>query len=52
MRATDVVNIYDPLDGDPDSNTPLETSFDKLPNDCVCLACRASKSQFVKKNDQ
>lgn len=43
--------IYDPLDGDPDSNIPLGTPFEKLPNDWVCPACGAPKSQFFRKNE-
>ena len=43
--------IYDQLDGDPDSNIPLGTPFEKLPNDWVCPACGAPKSQFFRKNE-
>jgi rubredoxin len=40
--------IYDPAVGDPDSNIPPGTSFEKLPDDWVCPMCGAAKSEFKK----
>lgn len=40
--------IYDPSQGDPDSNIPAETPFEKLPDDWVCPVCGAEKDQFNK----
>jgi rubredoxin len=38
--------IYDPAEGDPDSNTPAGTAFDALPEDWVCPVCGAGKDDF------
>ncbi|MBM4449119.1 MAG: rubredoxin [Chloroflexi bacterium] len=40
--------IYDPAQGDPDSNIPAGTPFEKLPDDWVCPVCGATKDQFNK----
>jgi rubredoxin len=40
--------IYDPAAGDPDSNIPPGTPFEKLPDDWVCPICGAAKSDFEK----
>ena len=40
--------IYDPAKGDPESNTPPGTPFEKLPKDWVCPVCGAAKSEFEK----
>ncbi len=38
--------IYDPEKGDPDSNIPAGTPFEKLPEDWVCPVCGAGKEEF------
>ena len=43
--------IYEPEFGDPDSNIPPGTPFEKLPEDWICPACGASKRQFFRKNE-
>ena len=40
--------IYDPAQGDPDSNISAGTPFEKLPDDWVCPVCGAEKDQFNK----
>jgi rubredoxin len=40
--------VYDPALGDPESNTPPGTAFEKLPADWVCPVCGASKDEFEK----
>lgn len=40
--------IYDPAQGESDSNTPPGTPFENLPDDWVCPVCGASKDQFDK----
>ena len=40
--------IYDPEEGDPDSNIVPGTAFEDLPDDWVCPECGAPKSQFRK----
>lgn len=42
--------IYDPAVGDPDSNTPPGTGFDKLPETWVCPVCGAGKEEFEIEN--
>ena len=39
--------VYDPNEGDPDSNIPAGTSFDDLPDDWLCPVCGASKDDFT-----
>lgn len=38
--------VYDPEEGDPDSNIPAGTAFEDLPEDWVCPVCGAEKSEF------
>jgi len=38
--------VYDPEAGDPDSNIPPNTPFEKLPDDWVCPVCGATKDKF------
>ena len=38
--------IYDPATGDPDSDIPTGTPFEKLPDDWVCPLCGADKDVF------
>ncbi|MDJ0716799.1 MAG: rubredoxin [Prochloraceae cyanobacterium] len=38
--------VYDPAEGDPDSEIPPGTSFEDLPEDWICPVCGASKSDF------
>jgi rubredoxin len=40
--------IYDPEQGDPDSNIEPGTPFEELPDDWVCPICAASKDFFEK----
>jgi flavin reductase (DIM6/NTAB) family NADH-FMN oxidoreductase RutF/rubredoxin len=42
--------IYDPILGDPDSGVQPGTLFEKLPENWVCPICKATKSQFDRKN--
>ena len=42
--------IYDPILGDPDSGIQPGTTFEKLPENWVCPICKATKSQFDRKN--
>ena len=39
---------YDPAYGDPDSNIPVGTPFEKLPEDWICPVCGAPRSEFTK----
>ncbi len=39
--------VYDPNEGDPDSNIPAGTSFDALPDEWLCPVCGASKDDFT-----
>lgn len=38
--------IYDPAEGDPDSDIPPGTAFEDLPEDWVCPVCGAEKDEF------
>ncbi len=38
--------IYDPEQGDPDSDIQLGTPFEEIPEDWSCPQCGADKSQF------
>lgn len=38
--------IYDPDKGDPMSDIPPKTPFDKLPAEWVCPVCGATKEEF------
>lgn len=40
--------IYDPAEGDPDSDIPPGTAFEALPADWVCPRCGAGKDLFKK----
>ncbi len=40
--------FYIPEEGDLDSDIPLETPFEDLPDDWVCPICGAEKSDFEK----
>ena len=40
--------VYDPENGDPESNVPPGTAFEDLPEDWVCPVCGASKAEFEK----
>ncbi|MDH5362683.1 MAG: rubredoxin [Aigarchaeota archaeon] len=40
--------IYDPADGDPVAGVSPGTPFEDLPEDWVCPACGAPKSEFEK----
>jgi flavin reductase (DIM6/NTAB) family NADH-FMN oxidoreductase RutF/rubredoxin len=40
--------IYDPEEGDPESDTPPGTPFESLPEDWTCPVCGAAKSEFEK----
>ncbi len=39
---------YDPAEGDPDSQVPAGTPWEKLPDNWVCPICGAGKSDFKK----
>lgn len=39
--------IYDPDEGDPDSDIPAGTPFDALPEEWVCPVCGAPKDEFT-----
>ncbi|MGB9758785.1 MAG: rubredoxin [Thermoproteota archaeon] len=45
-RCTVCGYVYDPEIGDPESNIPPGTPFEKLPESWVCPVCGASKDQF------
>lgn len=38
--------VYDPINGDPDSNIAPGTPFEKLPSDWVCPLCGVGKEDF------
>lgn len=40
--------VYDPAEGDPDSNIDAGTAFEDLPDDWVCPKCGAEKEFFEK----
>jgi len=42
--------VYDPANGDPESNVAPGTSFADLPADWVCPECGAGKDQFEKQD--
>ena len=35
--------IYDPMEGDIENNIPVETPFEKLPDEWVCPICYATQ---------
>lgn len=43
--------IYDPEEGDPDSDIEPGTSFEDLPEDWVCPVCGAEKDEFEVEED-
>lgn len=43
--------IYDPEEGDPDSDIEPGTAFEQLPEDWVCPMCGASKDEFSPEED-
>ncbi|MEW6587022.1 MAG: rubredoxin [Nitrospirota bacterium] len=45
-RCTVCGYIYDPEEGDPDSNVPPGTAFENLPEDWKCPVCGAPKDAF------
>jgi rubredoxin len=40
--------IYDPVEGDFDTDITPDTAFEELPDDWVCPICGADKSEFEK----
>jgi len=40
--------VYDPEQGDSESDIAAGTSFENLPEDWVCPVCGAGKSEFEK----
>lgn len=38
--------IYDPEQGDPDSDIPPGTAFEDIPEDWICPVCGAEKDDF------
>ena len=40
--------VYDPEEGDPDSDITPGTSFGDLPDDWLCPVCGAGKDDFEK----
>jgi len=42
--------VYNPENGDPDSDIKPDTPFEELPDDWVCPVCGASKDQFEKED--
>ncbi len=42
--------VYDPVAGDPESNTPPGTAFEDLADDWVCPVCGADKDAFEKES--
>jgi len=43
--------IYDPEEGDPDSDIEPGTAFEDLPEDWVCPVCGAEKDEFEVEED-
>ena len=39
--------VYDPIEGDPDSNIPAGTAFQDLPDNWLCPVCGAGKEEFT-----
>ena len=42
--------VYDPAEGDPDSDVDPGTKFEDLPDDLCCPICGASKEEFDKES--
>jgi rubredoxin len=47
-RCTVCGYIYNPEDGDPDSNIPPGTPFEAIPDEWKCPVCGAPKASFEK----
>jgi rubredoxin len=47
-RCTVCGYIYNPEDGDPDSNIPPGTPFEEIPDEWKCPVCGAPKAAFEK----
>lgn len=43
--------IYDPAEGDPDTDIAPGTAFEDLPEDWVCPVCGAEKDEFSVEED-
>lgn len=43
--------VYDPAEGDPESEIVPGTPFEELPDDWVCPVCGASKDEFEKEEE-
>lgn len=43
--------VYDPEEGDAESNIPAGTAFEDLPDDWVCPKCGAEKEFFERVED-
>lgn len=43
--------VYDPAEGDPDSDIPPRTAFEDIPEDWVCPVCGATKDDFEEFDD-
>ena len=42
--------IYDPSEGDPDSDIAAGTAFEDLPEGWLCPVCGAPKDQFTRES--
>lgn len=42
--------VYDPVEGDPDSDIEAGTPFEELPDDWCCPICGAAKDEFFPQN--
>lgn len=40
--------VYDPAEGDPDSDIEPGTPFEDIPDDWLCPACGVTKEEFRK----
>lgn len=47
-RCTVCGYIYDPAEGDPTQNIPVNTPFEKLPDTWICPDCGVGKDMFEK----
>lgn len=45
-RCTVCSHVYDPAQGDPDSEIPPGTPFENLPDAWICPGCGAMKADF------
>ena len=46
-RCTVCGYVYDPAEGDPDSDVNPGTAFEDIPEDWVCGLCGVGKEDFV-----